>query len=73
VHIRTLSLVEIPMLHTLARSFFSQTKQQATPVRHEAKCIDPAQLKLVAGGLPRGGWLEPEAMATAQLPRGGWC
>ena len=61
------------MLRTLFRTVLSQTNQKATPVPHAAKRIDAAQLKLVAGGLPRGGWLEPESMSAAQLPRGGWC
>jgi hypothetical protein len=72
VHIRTLSLVEIPMLRTLFRSFVTQTTQKTASVPHAAKCLNPEQLKQVAGGLPRGGWLEPAAMSS-QLPRGGWC
>lgn len=63
------------MLSNLFRAFLSQTKPKTASAPHAAKCIDAAQLKLVAGGggLPRGGWLEPESMETAQLPRGGWC
>ncbi|MBX3599181.1 MAG: hypothetical protein KIS83_02550 [Rubrivivax sp.] len=33
--------------------------------------LSAADLQKVAGGLPRGGWLEAEA-TSSQLPRGGW-
>lgn len=33
--------------------------------------LSAADLHKVAGGLPRGGWLEAEA-SSLQLPRGGW-
>lgn len=33
--------------------------------------LSAADLQKVAGGLPRGGWLETEA-SSSQLPRGGW-
>ena len=59
------------MLRTLFRALSSQSSQKATPVPQAAKCIDPSLLKQVAGGAPRGGWLEPE-VAMAQAPRGGW-
>jgi len=65
-------LVEISMLRTLFRAFSSQSNQKAAPVPHAAKCIDPSLLKLVAGGAPKGGWLEAETLAT-QAPKGGWC
>jgi hypothetical protein len=74
VHIRTLSLVELPMLRSLLSLALSQTNQKAAPADHSAKCIDPSLLKLVAGGAPKGGWLEPELqLASSQAPKGGWC
>ena len=60
------------MLSNLFRSVLSQTSQKAASVPHAAKRIDASQLKLVSGGLPRGGWPIPESMSSAQLPRGGW-
>jgi hypothetical protein len=33
--------------------------------------LSAADLHKIAGGLPRGGWLEPQASAQ-RLPRGGW-
>lgn len=61
------------MLRALFQSFRSQTSQKAAFDQHASKRIDASQLKLVAGGLPRGGWLESQSTATTQLPRGGWC
>ena len=60
------------MLHSLIRTMLPQANQRTTRVPHAVKCIDATQLKLVAGGLPRGGWLETESAAAARLPRGGW-
>lgn len=60
------------MLRTLFRTVLSQTNQKAASVPQAAKCIDASQLKLVAGGLPKGGWLEPEAVMASGLPKGGW-
>jgi hypothetical protein len=35
--------------------------------------IDPRDFKLVAGGLPKGGWgAQADAARTTQLPKGGW-
>lgn len=34
--------------------------------------LAPDQLKLVAGGAPRGGWDQPVQMTATQAPRGGW-
>lgn len=59
------------MLRTLFRAFSSQSNQKTGSVPRAAKCIDPALLKQVAGGAPRGGWLEPES-EMSQAPRGGW-
>jgi hypothetical protein len=72
VHIRTLSSVEIPMLRTLFSLAPSPVNQKAAPVAHSAKCIDASLLKLVAGGAPKGGWLEPELQMAAKAPKGGW-
>jgi hypothetical protein len=61
------------MLRTLFRASSSQSNQKAAPVSLAAKCIDPSQLKLVAGGegLPKGGWpMEQSSMES--LPKGGW-
>lgn len=48
------------------------------PVNTPAPCraggpvpLSAADLQKVAGGLPRGGWLEAQA-SSMQLPRGGW-
>ena len=61
------------MLRTLFHALSSQSNQKAVPAPYAAKCIGASQLKLVAGGLPKGGWLEsPSEMASA-LPKGGWC
>jgi hypothetical protein len=73
VHIRTLSLVEIPMLRTLFSSVPSQSNQKEAPAARSAKCIDPSLLKLVSGGAPKGGWLEPELQMAYEAPKGGWC
>lgn len=61
------------MLRTLFSSALSQANQKAAPAAHSAKCIDPSLLKLVAGGAPKGGWLETEAQMASQAPKGGWC
>ncbi len=36
--------------------------------------LSPELLKLVSGGSPKGGWIEPEAVvaAVASSPKGGW-
>lgn len=61
------------MLRTLFRAFSSQSDQKTGTVPYAAKCLDAAQLKLVAGGAPKGGWLEPEMQTNSQAPKGGWC
>ncbi len=60
------------MLRTLVTSAFSQADHKAAPAGLSAKCIDPSLLKLVAGGAPKGGWLEPESQTVSQAPKGGW-
>jgi hypothetical protein len=65
-------MVEISMLRSLFRAFLSQTNQRAATAPATAKCIDDSQLKLVAGGLPRGGWPVSESQGACLLPRGGW-
>lgn len=52
-------------------------RTSSTPAADRARkapvLIDPRQFKLVAGGLPKGGWGQPaEAQSTTQLPKGGW-
>ena len=59
------------MLRTLFNAFSSQSNQKTAIAPRAANRIDPALLKLVAGGAPRGGWIEPES-AMCQAPRGGW-
>lgn len=61
------------MLRTLFSSVLAQSNRKAAPSAHSAKCIDPSQLKLVAGGAPKGGWMEPELQTASQAPKGGWC
>ena len=61
------------MLRTLFRAFASQSKQKTGALPRAAKCLDAAQLKQVAGGAPKGGWLEPEMQTDSQAPKGGWC
>jgi hypothetical protein len=73
VQIRTLSSVERFMLRTLFRTFAAQTNQAAKPDSHAAKRIDASQLKLVSGGLPKGGWMATQSAAVSGLPKGGWC
>ena len=36
--------------------------------------LDPKQFQHVAGGAPRGGWLEPalDSTSSTDAPRGGW-
>ena len=60
------------MLRTLFRSFLSQTNTKAVSVPNGAKCVDASQLRFVAGGAPKGGWLETEAESQAGAPKGGW-
>ena len=60
------------MLRNLFLTFLSQPNQKPALVTHATKCLDASELKLVAGGLPRGGWMQPESVAVTQLPRGGW-
>ncbi len=51
-------------------------RTSSTPAADRARTgpvlIDPRDFKLVAGGLPKGGWAEPVAASTTQLPKGGW-
>ena len=61
------------MLRTLFRTVLLQTKPQVTAASMAAKRIDASQLKQVSGGLPKGGWIEPESAASSGLPKGGWC
>jgi len=50
-----------------------QGVQASAPARRSAPVpLDPKDLQRVAGGLPRGGWLDTAALDTTQLPRGGW-
>jgi hypothetical protein len=60
------------MLRTLFRAVSSQSSQKAAPAPLAAKCIDPSLHKLVAGGAPKGGWLDPEVELATQAPKGGW-
>jgi UDP-N-acetylmuramoylalanine-D-glutamate ligase len=60
------------MLRNLFRVFSSQNNQKATSASYAPKCIEAAQLKLVAGGAPKGGWMEPEMQAASSAPKGGW-
>lgn len=60
------------MLRTLFSSVLFQANRKAAPAARSAKCIDPSLLKLVAGGAPKGGWLQPELQMGSQAPKGGW-
>lgn len=60
------------MLRNVFLSFLSQANAKAVPAEFAAKRIDPAQLKLVAGGLPKGGWMSVDQTESLQLPKGGW-
>ena len=60
------------MLRTLFLAFSSQSNQKAATAPLAAKCIDASLLKRVTGGAPKGGWFEPEMVATSQAPKGGW-
>ena len=57
----------------MQRSQSHQPVQPAVPAQRSAPVpLDPKDLLRVAGGAPRGGWLETEAAASTQAPRGGW-
>jgi hypothetical protein len=59
-------------LDTAAR-ISSTAHVAATGTRTGPSLIDPRDFKLIAGGLPKGGWIEPEgANSNTQLPKGGW-
>lgn len=60
------------MLRSLFRALLPQAAKTAKPVSHGVKCIDASQLKQVAGGAPKGGWLMPEPDSTNGAPKGGW-
>ena len=61
------------MLRTAFRALSSQFNPKAAPAACAAKCLNPSLLKLVTGGAPKGGWVEPEMQAAPQAPKGGWC
>ena len=61
------------MLRTLFHALSSQPNKKAAPAPYAAKCIDASQLKLIAGGLPKGGWLDSQPDMASGLPKGGWC
>ena len=61
------------MSRTAFRALSSQSNPKAAPSTYAAKCLDPSLLKLVAGGAPKGGWVEPEMQAASEAPKGGWC
>lgn len=60
------------MLSNLIRAFFPQAHQASKSLPQGAKTIDASQLKQVAGGAPRGGWLASEGEVQMRAPRGGW-
>lgn len=60
------------MLSNLIRALRSQTNRSSKSLRDGFKQLDASQLKQVAGGAPRGGWLSPEGQAQSKAPRGGW-
>jgi hypothetical protein len=58
-----------------------QRKNQTSTQQHSAKLasaprgltpIDPRDFKLVAGGLPKGGWGSSSGTTPLCLPKGGW-
>jgi hypothetical protein len=50
-----------------------QPVQAGVPAQRSAPVpLDPKDLLRVAGGLPRGGWLDTSTLDSTQLPRGGW-
>lgn len=51
-----------------------QPVQASTPAQRSAPVpLDAKDLLRVAGGLPRGGWLDTSStLDSTQLPRGGW-
>ncbi len=57
-------------LDNTARTFAAATDR----VRTGPTLIDPRDFKQVAGGSPKGGWMEPVSsqMRNIQSPKGGW-
>ncbi len=63
------------MTHPESIARVLSTAADSDRVRTGPVVIDPSDFKFIAGGSPKGGWIEPVAAQsnmTHQSPKGGW-